>query len=114
MDDKRNVSHPKTKTCLSEQSDGDGAAKTNAHSVLLDGESLTAEQLVSIGYDWNVKIDLTPQAWGKVQRGRDVVDRVISKKQIAYGINTVRKWGFARVCNELQRSGKRREYAMLL
>jgi len=36
----------------------------------------------------HVLVDLTPEAWAAVQQGRDVVDRVLARKEVVYGINT--------------------------
>jgi hypothetical protein len=36
----------------------------------------------------HVLVDLTPDAWEKVQIGRSVIDDVLARKEVAYGINT--------------------------
>jgi len=58
-----------------------------ASKFLLDGETLTSEQLVSLGKG-GAQIDLSPEAWEQVAQGRKVVDDIVAKGNVAYGINT--------------------------
>lgn len=43
----------------------------------------------------NVSVDLSESAWQAVREGRAVIDRIIARKEIAYGINT----GFGNFAN---------------
>ncbi len=36
----------------------------------------------------HVSVELTPDAWDAVKRGREVIDAVLERKEVAYGINT--------------------------
>lgn len=60
-------------------------AKTT--DVLLDGETLSLEQVVAVARD-GAKVRLHTSAREKVQRSREFVDRLIEENQTAYGITT--------------------------
>lgn len=60
-----------------------GSTKT----LLLDGNSLTLEDLYSLRKG-NIKIGLTPEAWKNVDAGRKVIDDIIAEKKVVYGVNT--------------------------
>ncbi|XP_010627471.1 histidine ammonia-lyase isoform X2 [Fukomys damarensis] len=53
----------------------------------LDGDSLTTDDLVSLGKG-HYKIKLTPVAEQKVQQSREVIDKIIEEKTVVYGITT--------------------------
>lgn len=53
---------------------------------MLDGKSLTPEVLVALGKGGT--ISLTPDAWERVRRARGVIDNIVAKGRIVYGINT--------------------------
>ncbi|XP_019497225.1 PREDICTED: histidine ammonia-lyase [Hipposideros armiger] len=55
--------------------------------IALDGDSLTTEDLVNLGKGC-YKIKLTPTAEKKVQKSREVIDRIIKEKTVVYGITT--------------------------
>ncbi|XP_037016088.2 histidine ammonia-lyase isoform X1 [Artibeus jamaicensis] len=55
--------------------------------VALDGDSLTTEDLVSLGKG-HYKIKLTPTAEKKVQKSREVIDSIIKERTVVYGITT--------------------------
>ena len=48
---------------------------------LLDGSTLTPEQIVELGDNPETQIDLSPTAWEAVGRARAVVDRVLSRRE---------------------------------
>ena len=50
---------------------------------LLDGETLTPEQIFHLGEHPEVNIDLSPTAWGAVGRARAVVDRVLARREVS-------------------------------
>eukprot|EP00455_Lapot_gusevi_P014546 TRINITY_DN1727_c0_g1_i1.p1 TRINITY_DN1727_c0_g1~~TRINITY_DN1727_c0_g1_i1.p1 ORF type:complete len:603 (+),score=194.26 TRINITY_DN1727_c0_g1_i1:68-1876(+) len=66
-------------------------------TLYLDGYTLSPSEVVEIGYNPNIKVDLTEEAWQAVRDARAVVDKVLNRKQIAYGINT----GFGNFANVL-------------
>ncbi len=45
--------------------------------IYLDGNTLTPEELVAIGYDPTIIVDLAPSAWVRVQRSRQIVDNIL-------------------------------------
>lgn len=45
--------------------------------ILLDGNCLTPEELVAIGYDPSIAVDLSPAAWAHVARSRQIVDNIL-------------------------------------
>ncbi|XP_064347677.1 histidine ammonia-lyase isoform X2 [Camelus dromedarius] len=55
--------------------------------IALDGDSLTTEDLVSLGKG-HYKIKLTPTAEKKVQKSREVIDSIVKEKTVVYGITT--------------------------
>jgi hypothetical protein len=50
--------------------------------VLLDGETLTPEQIMEIGENPSITVDLTDSAWKAVTRARAVVDRVLQRREV--------------------------------
>ncbi|RLN78144.1 hypothetical protein BBJ28_00007981 [Nothophytophthora sp. Chile5] len=65
-----------------------GDLTSKQHELVLDGESLCAEDLVTLSKGAH-KIVLSSEAWQRVARGRDVVDNILKDKtRVAYGINT--------------------------
>ncbi|XP_051889375.1 histidine ammonia-lyase-like isoform X2 [Pristis pectinata] len=59
--------------------------------VYLDGNSLSTQQLVQLGKGI-YKIKLTLDVEGRINKSRDLVEKIISEEQVVYGINT----GFGR------------------
>src|SRR5262245_29320506 len=59
--------------------------------ILLDGSSLTLDQLVAIA-DAGEPVDLAPAARARVRASREVVDRRAGADEPAYGINTGFGW----------------------
>jgi hypothetical protein len=45
--------------------------------ILFDGLTLTPEHLVAIGYDTSIEVDLSPLAWTRVRRSRQIVDNIV-------------------------------------
>jgi len=56
-------------------------------TVVLDGESLTIEDLVKIARD-NEKIEVSPEAWERIKKCRKVVERLVERREKLYGITT--------------------------
>jgi len=55
--------------------------------LLLDGETLSLEEIRAVARG-GVKVDLAPEALGRVDRARALVDRVAAGEDAVYGINT--------------------------
>jgi len=72
--------------------------------VLLDGNSLTIDDFMALRTG-DVVLGLTDDAWRRVEEGRKVVDDLLDRKQVAYGINT----GFGNFANVLIPPEKLRE-----
>ena len=58
-----------------------------ADVVVLDGETLALETLVSLSKGGK-KLDLSPKAWEHVTASRQIVDNILKSGEVAYGINT--------------------------
>jgi histidine ammonia-lyase len=58
--------------------------------VILDGESLTLEQVMVVAYGQpgKPKVELSPQAVARVKRTAEAVEQMLARGQIAYGITT--------------------------
>ena len=55
--------------------------------VTLDGSSLTIAQVVAVARE-GATVAVAPKAWPAVERSRAVVDRLVAKGEVAYGITT--------------------------
>ncbi|XP_072922012.1 histidine ammonia-lyase-like isoform X2 [Hemitrygon akajei] len=55
--------------------------------IYVDGNSLSTQQLVQIGKG-TYKIKLTTESERRVNRSRELVERIITEEQVVYGINT--------------------------
>jgi hypothetical protein len=55
--------------------------------VYLDGTTLTCEDLYGLS-SVETRVDLTPEAWKRVEEGRKVVDDMLLSNEKVYGINT--------------------------
>ncbi|NXN81189.1 HUTH lyase, partial [Bombycilla garrulus] len=55
--------------------------------ISLDGNSLTTEDLVNLGKGL-YKIKLTPEAEAKVNKSREVIERIVKEQTVVYGITT--------------------------
>ncbi|NXG50657.1 HUTH lyase, partial [Psilopogon haemacephalus] len=72
--------------------------------ISLDGNSLTTEDLVSLGKGL-YKIKLTPQAEAKVNQSREVIERIVNEQTVVYGITT----GFGKFARTVIPNSKLRE-----
>jgi len=55
--------------------------------IILDGESLTIEDLVKIARD-NERIEVSHESWEKIEKCRKVVEDLIKRREKLYGITT--------------------------
>jgi histidine ammonia-lyase len=55
-------------------------------SIVLDGNSLTIDALMSIGP--NTQLSLSDDAWDAVRKSREIVDTIVKEGRTVYGINT--------------------------
>ncbi|NXV73490.1 HUTH lyase, partial [Atlantisia rogersi] len=72
--------------------------------ISLDGNSLTTEDLVSLGKGL-YKIKLTPEAEAKVNQSREVIERIVKEQTVVYGITT----GFGKFARTVIPNNKLRE-----
>lgn len=56
-------------------------------TVLLDGNQLTLEQAVHVLYEGK-QVSLTQDAWDAVRKSREVVEQMVAKGKVMYGITT--------------------------
>ncbi|HKJ27525.1 MAG TPA: histidine ammonia-lyase [Anaerolineales bacterium] len=56
-------------------------------SIILDGQSLTIEQVIESAYH-DTKVELSPQAAVKVERAAKAVETLIERGEIVYGVTT--------------------------
>ncbi|KAI5093989.1 histidine ammonia-lyase [Silurus meridionalis] len=93
------VSRSKTEYMCVNEREGSGGVRLQGEEVekvsefrgklyiSLDGKSLTTADLVSLGKD-HYKIKLSAKAEERVIRAKDVIEKLISEKQVVYGVNT--------------------------
>jgi len=55
---------------------------------LLDGTNLSLHSLHLVASGGLSTVGLTPEAWSRVEKGRSVVEEVVEKGKVVYGINT--------------------------
>ncbi len=72
--------------------------------ILLDGNSLTEQQFMRLR-SGSARLGLTDEAWQRVASGRRVIDGLLERGEIAYGINT----GFGNFANVLIPANKLQE-----
>lgn len=53
----------------------------------LDGEHLRLEDVVAVAREGR-PVDLTPEAWGRVRRSREAVERLLARGAVVYGVTT--------------------------
>ncbi|WP_139489519.1 histidine ammonia-lyase [Brevibacillus dissolubilis] len=59
----------------------------NQHTLVLDGNGLTIEQVVEIARG-HAQMTLSPEAIAKVQESRRMVDEMVAQQKVVYGITT--------------------------
>ncbi|MCF6094844.1 histidine ammonia-lyase [Microaerobacter geothermalis] len=55
--------------------------------VLLDGNSLTLNQVEQVVYD-KAQVDLTEEAWERVSNSREMVEKYVNEEKVIYGVTT--------------------------
>jgi histidine ammonia-lyase len=63
--------------------------------ILLDGDSLTIDQVASIAYDTSMRVELAPAAIERMRGSRAVVDDWVERGAVIYGVTT----GFGEFAN---------------
>jgi histidine ammonia-lyase len=54
----------------------------------IDGKTLTLEQIYNFGYNHDIKVNISKEAWLKVVEGRKVIEKKLENKETIYGVNT--------------------------
>ena len=62
--------------------------------IVLDGNSLTIEEVISIT-NYNIKVKLSETSISTIKESRNLVDNIVSSREVVYGINT----GFGALSN---------------
>ncbi|GAU96857.1 hypothetical protein RvY_08233 [Ramazzottius varieornatus] len=65
----------------------DGQLETPSEYLLLDGNSMSCEDLVALGQN-KYKIRLTQESRKRVQASRDVLEQIVKDNKVVYGVNT--------------------------
>eukprot|EP01114_Cavostelium_apophysatum_P005338 TRINITY_DN1619_c0_g1_i1.p1 TRINITY_DN1619_c0_g1~~TRINITY_DN1619_c0_g1_i1.p1 ORF type:complete len:526 (+),score=114.68 TRINITY_DN1619_c0_g1_i1:180-1757(+) len=63
------------------------SASLEKRIVYLDGENLQLEDLFALDSE-DVSVEVTPEAWKRIEEGRKVVDELLKSNKVVYGINT--------------------------
>jgi len=56
-------------------------------TILIDGENLTIDDVISVARN-NAKVEITPKAKAKVNRSRQLLERLVKEKKVVYGVTT--------------------------
>jgi len=66
---------------------GHGHGTVGTPSVVLTGNDLTVDQVVAVARH-RAKVSVSPDALRQVVRAREVVERVLARDELVYGLNT--------------------------
>ncbi len=58
------------------------------NTLILDGYTLTLEELMQAGNDLSIKVEIQDSNWPKIRGCRDLVDKWASEERCIYGVNT--------------------------
>ncbi|MBU8910048.1 MAG: aromatic amino acid lyase [Desulfobacterales bacterium] len=58
------------------------------NTLILDGYTLTIEELIKAGQDLSIKVEVDEKNWPKIRDCRDLVDKWASEERCIYGVNT--------------------------
>jgi histidine ammonia-lyase len=58
------------------------------NTLILDGYSMTIEELMTAGNDLSIKVEVDDKNWPKIRDCRDLVDKWASEERCIYGVNT--------------------------
>ena len=66
---------------------GDGGTAVSSEKILIDGDTLTVEEAYAVAVD-RLRVALSPQARERMLRTRAVVDDIVSRNEVVYGVTT--------------------------
>jgi len=58
------------------------------NTLILDGYSMTIEELMTAGNDLSIKVEVDDKNWPKIRDCRDLVEKWASEERCIYGVNT--------------------------
>lgn len=58
------------------------------NTLILDGYSLTIEELIKAGKDLSIKVEINDKNWPKIRECRTLVDKWAQEERCIYGVNT--------------------------
>ncbi len=58
------------------------------NTLILDGYTLTLEELMKAGNDLSIKVEIDDKNWPKIRDCRDLVDKWANEERCIYGVNT--------------------------
>jgi len=58
------------------------------NTLILDGYTLTLEELMQAGNDLSIKVEIDEKNWPKIRECRELVDKWASEERCIYGVNT--------------------------
>jgi len=58
------------------------------NTLILDGYSLTLEELIKVGNDLSIKVEIDDKNWPKIRECRKLVDKWANEERCIYGVNT--------------------------
>lgn len=58
------------------------------NTLILDGYTLTIEELMKAGNDLSIKVEVDDKNWPKIRECRELVDKWASEERCIYGVNT--------------------------
>lgn len=58
------------------------------NTLILDGYTLTLEELMTAGTDLSIKVEIADKNWPKIRECRTLVDKWASEERCIYGVNT--------------------------
>ncbi|MBC2702904.1 aromatic amino acid lyase [Desulfobacula sp.] len=58
------------------------------NTLILDGYTLTIEELIKAGQDISIKVEIDEKNWPKIRECRELVDKWASEERCIYGVNT--------------------------
>ncbi|CCK79979.1 aromatic amino acid lyase [Desulfobacula toluolica] len=58
------------------------------NTLILDGYTLTLEELMKAGTDLSIKVEIDDKNWPKIRDCRDLVDKWANEERCIYGVNT--------------------------
>lgn len=62
------------------------SVRGQARTLIIDGHSLTPEDVYEFSYNTDLAIALSPEAWDRVDEARKTVNDILESGKVAYGV----------------------------